>query len=153
MTLLTRVCARCHAEKLIDAFPIKNKSRGTRRAYCLPCCREYGKEHYRRNRPAYLWRTRTRNAIDRPKNRNFIYDYLRSHPCVDCGVNDPVVLEFDHRDPALKTNDVGRLIHAAPRSSLIAEIAKCDVRCGNCHRRRTLLQFGSYRVWMGATGA
>jgi hypothetical protein len=27
------------------------------------------------------------------------------------------------------------------------------VRCGNCHRRKTLLQFGSYRVTMGGAGA
>jgi len=106
MSQLTRVCARCHAEKPIEAFPIKDKVRGTRRSYCLPCCREYGKEHYQRNKAAYLGRTRARHAIDRQGNRNFIYEYLRSHPCVDCGIGDPVVLEFDHRDLAERSREV-----------------------------------------------
>ena len=153
MSALSRLCARCQAEKPIDTFPIKNKARGTRRSYCLPCCREYGKEHYTKNKAAYLGRTRIRNATVRPGHRAFVLEYLSAHPCVDCGISDPVVLEFDHRDPAAKTSHVGRLIHSAPITSLIAEIAKCDVRCGNCHRRKTLLQFGSYRVWMGATNA
>jgi len=148
-----RVCARCHSEKPIEAFPIKDRARGTRRAYCLPCCREYGREHYQRNRAAYLGRTRKRHADLRPAQRAFIKEYLVTHPCVDCGIGDPVVLEFDHRDPAVKLENVGRLIHSGSLAGLRGEIAKCDVRCGNCHRRKTLLQFGSYRVTMGGAGA
>jgi hypothetical protein len=41
---------------------------------------------------------------------------------------------------------VGRLIHSGNALALRAEIEKCDVRCGNCHRIRTAKQFGSYRL-------
>ena len=148
-----RVCARCHSEKPIEAFPIKDKARGTRRAYCLPCCREYGREHYRNNRAYYLGRTRTRHADMRPAQRAYVREYLSTHPCVDCGISDPIVLEFDHRDPALKVDDVGRLIHTGGVAALRSEITKCDVRCGNCHRRKTLIGSGSYRAAMGASRA
>ena len=153
MAASVRICARCHSEKPIEAFPIKDKARGTRRSYCLPCCREYGKEHYRRNRPVYLRRTQARNTLIRPDRRAFIVEYFRTHPCVDCGIADPVVLEFDHREPSAKIAAVGHLMHTASFADLQVEIAKCDVRCGNCHRRKTLLQFGSYRVSMGTAGA
>lgn len=153
MSASVRVCARCHREKPIEAFPIKDNVRGTRRAYCIPCCREYGREHYRLNRPAYLKRTRTRNASVRLAHQALVLDYLRTHSCVDCGIGDPVVLEFDHRDPLTKTANVGWLIRSGSTEDLKAEIAKCDVRCGNCHRRKTLLQFPSYRALMAAARA
>jgi hypothetical protein len=141
-----RTCARCHVAKPVDEFPIKNVSRGTRRSYCRPCCREYGREHYRRNIAWYLGRARAQRSVDRPRNREFIVAYLSTHPCVDCGEADSVVLDFDHRDPRTKLSEVGRLIHSGSDAVLRSEIEKCDVRCGNCHRIRTARQFGSYRL-------
>lgn len=145
-----RTCARCHVAKPLTEFQLKNAAKGWFRSYCRPCLSDYGKAHYQKNVAAYLSRKRTRHRLDRPRNRGLIAEYLASHPCVDCGEADPIVLEFDHRDPASKTDDVGRLVHTATMVAIRAEIAKCDVRCGNCHRRRTLIQLGSYRVWMAA---
>jgi hypothetical protein len=55
-----------------------------------------------------------------------------------------VVLEFDHlRD---KRATVSVLLRDAEWATVMAEIAKCEVRCANCHRRRTHQRFGSYRV-------
>lgn len=141
-----RTCARCHVAKPLAEFPIKNAARSTYGSYCVPCRSEYGKDHYRKNVAAYMRRARARAAIDRPRNRAFALDYLRSHPCVDCGEADPVVLEFDHRDPREKRTEVGRLIHTTTLTAVRAEIEKCDVRCGNCHRIKTATQFGSYRL-------
>ena len=143
---ILRLCARCHVAKPLGEFPIKNAGRGTYGSYCRPCCREYGREHYRNNVAAYLARTKVRAPIDRLRNRQFVGDYLSTHPCVDCGESDPVVLEFDHRDPRTKTNEVGRLIHTTTLNRVRTEIEKCDVRCGNCHRIRTARQFGWYRL-------
>jgi hypothetical protein len=146
MSITTRVCARCHLEKPLVEFPMKNTAKGWRSSYCRPCRRERAREHYRNNVAAYMRRARARAAIDRPRNRAWVAEYLRSHPCVDCGEADPVVLEFDHRDPATKSDNVGRLIHMSTLAAVQAEIAKCDVRCGNCHRIRTANQFGWYRL-------
>lgn len=63
--------------------------------------------------------------------------YLCNHPCVDCGESDPVVLEFDHVRGE-KVANVANLISGAGKfQRLMDEIAKCDVRCANCHRRKT----------------
>ena len=75
-----------------------------------------------------------------------VFDYLREHPCVDCGEADPVVLEFDHRDAATRTLYVAQMIERRYAWAKIqAEIEKCDVRWANCHRRKTSRQFGHRR--------
>ena len=144
--LVVRLCSRCHVPKALVDFPIKNAQKGWYRSYCRSCCREYGREHYRKNLGASASKARARAAIDRPSNRRVVADHLTTHPCLDCGESDPVVLEFDHRDPSAKVDDVGRLVHTGTVVALQAEIVKCDVRCGNCHRIRTARQFGSYRL-------
>ena len=52
--------------------------------------------------------------------------------CVDCGETDRVVLHFDH----VRGEKVCSPSNCAPGPKLDAELAKCDVRCANCHRRR-----------------
>ncbi|HEV2249987.1 MAG TPA: hypothetical protein VGT60_05730 [Candidatus Limnocylindria bacterium] len=141
-----RTCARCQVAKPVVEFALKSAARGTYRSYCRPCCSDYGKEHYRKNIASYLSRSKMRGPIDRLRNRRFVAAYLAAHPCVDCGEADPIVLEFDHRDPTTKRSDVGRLIHTSTVGIVRAEIEKCDVRCGNCHRIRTATQFGWYRL-------
>ena len=146
MTASVRVCARCLSEKPIEAFPIKDKARGTRRSYCRPCRSEYGKEHYQRNKPYYLAKNVAARGEHRRANRDMAYEYLSTHPCVDCGEADPVVLDFDHVDPTTKLWTIGKMLSRQATPAIEREIAKCVIRCANCHRTRTAKQFGSYRL-------
>jgi len=58
--------------------------------------------------------------------------------CTDCGYNaHPAALDFDHRDPASKTDDIGKMYGRATTDRIYAEVNKCDVRCANCHRVKT----------------
>jgi len=142
-----RHCSRCDLWKPVDVFPYKNRRRGTRRSYCRDCCRIYGREHYRLNRSAYLAKARERRVRYRNACQLFAYDYLMAHPCVDCGETNPVVLDFDHVDPATKTREVAWFIRSQDLVGLAAEIAKCEVRCANDHRRRTARDLG-YARWL-----
>ena len=57
--------------------------------------------------------------------------------CVDCGYNTyPEALDFDHIGDD-KLCDVSKCHN---ETQLLAEIAKCEVVCANCHRRRTALR-------------
>ena len=78
---------------------------------------------------------RAREAI------NKYVDQLKSRPCTDCGgYFPPFVMDFDHVRGD-KTADISRLRDArAARAKLEAELAKCEVVCANCHRRRTHLR-------------
>lgn len=73
----------------------------------------------------------------RIENSKWVFDFLCGHPCIDCGEIDPLVLQFDHR-PGTKLCEVSYLVKA-PKAlkKVIAEVAKCDVRCANCHQRKT----------------
>lgn len=89
------------------------------------------------------YRSKWKAAL-KAKTQKYIMGYLASHPCVDCGEDDPIVLEFDHRDRSTKSRNVSELIQwGSSRKKLDAEIAKCDVVCANCHRRRTHKQIHS----------
>src|SRR5438067_7207987 len=101
----------------------------------------YGREHYARNRAKYLEKAHRSRRRVRAKNDERILSYLLAHPCVDCGETDPLVLDFDHREPATKSNEVSRIVYHRPWRVVLEEIEKCDVRCANCHRRKTARQF------------
>jgi hypothetical protein len=67
-----------------------------------------------------------------------ILDQLRSVPCSDCGGTfAQCSMDFDHRDPATKVRPVTRMISNARIERILAEAAKCDIVCANCHRLRT----------------
>lgn len=133
-------CSRCGVTKAASEFSIKNKKTGLRTAWCRECRRAYGREHYRANTAAYMSRARKRKPGDRVRARAIVAEYLRAHPCIDCGETDILLLDFDHRDGSAKRAPVARLVSSGSISLVMAEIAKCDVRCGNCHRKRTAAQ-------------
>ena len=78
----------------------------------------------------------TRARAYRTKLRAHLHE-LKSSPCADCGRRfDPVCMDFDHRPGEAKLFGIGKSLHVK-REDLLAEIAKCDLVCANCHRIRT----------------
>jgi len=112
--------------------------------------------HYIRNRDHILSSARVWNANNKDvrqakaksvidRNRKYILDFLKQHPCSDCKETDPVVLEFDHVR-GKKLCNLSAMAQAAYSIRRIdEEIAKCEVVCANCHRRRTASRAGHYR--------
>lgn len=77
-----------------------------------------------------------RGRIRRKLLRDWYQELKAGLACVQCGENHPACLEFHHRDPSTKLKDVSMLVAiSASRSRILAEIAKCDVLCSNCHRK------------------
>lgn len=67
----------------------------------------------------------------------FILNYLQTHSCVDCGEVNLVCLDFDHVK-GRKVNDISVMVHGGfSKQNIQKEIAKCEVRCSNCHRKKT----------------
>lgn len=134
-------CSSCHLEKPSLDFSFSHQGRGTLNFYCRACQAAYRRAHYIANKPDYVRRAIAQVRRRREENRREILLFLKTHPCVDCGRAEAVVLEFDHRDPDLKFMDVATMMVSRRWARVSAEMAKCVVRCVNCHRRRTALQF------------
>lgn len=90
------------------------------------------REWYKNNRDSVI----EKNKRNVDKKRNFLKNYLSSHPCVDCGESDYRCLDFDH----VNGNKFACVSSMAWRGFKIQtiekEIDKCVTRCANCHRRR-----------------
>ena len=84
--------------------------------------------------------------------QNLVLAFLRRNPCVDCEEADPVILEFDQLGP--KRADISTLVRRGVLESvLVAEMVQCDIVCANCHRRRTALRQGWWRIDRRRDGA
>ncbi len=136
-----KVCCRCGHPKALSEFSFKDLARRILHGYCRECHAAWNRGHYERNRATYIANAKRHNAWYQAENLRNLITYLIDHPCVDCGEGDVLVLDFDHRDPTLKRIEVSTLMRRATAWAAIeVEIAKCDVRCANCHRRRTAIQ-------------
>ena len=140
-----RRCGRCGNALPTESF---NRLGGGLQWWCRRCFagyfRERGDTHRRQSKAAKSARQRALRAQ--------LLAHLRRHPCVDCGETDPVVLEFDHVGE--KTASISVLLsQTATRKAIDAEIARCEVVCTNCHRRRTAYRAGWRRASHGAAGA
>jgi hypothetical protein len=103
--------------------------------------------HYNSNKEYYLSKSKKRNKKLRDEVNDFLRKHLLRHPCIDCGESDIVVLEFDHKGIIPKLKAVSQLKnYQVPIYKIKEEIEKCEIRCANCHRRKTAKQFRWYKL-------
>jgi len=133
----TKICQECLEEKADTEFNYRNKRRGSRQFYCRDCTREQLRLHYQAHPIYYAQKARRRKVRIQREQREWIINYLLIHPCVDCGEGDPRCLDFDHVRGE-KCGDVSRMIGNFAWEAIEKEIEKCEVRCANCHRKRTI---------------
>lgn len=55
--------------------------------------------------------------------------------CLVCGEKDGRCLAFHHRIPTEKSFSIGQAVNRHTLEELLAEAAKCDVLCHNCHAK------------------
>jgi hypothetical protein len=141
---MNRLCNKCGKIKRAERFHFKNKAKGILRDRCKSCWSKYHGQHYLANKATYINKAMELKRKLRRENRTLLLEYLSTHPCIDCGESDPVVLEFDHVHGD-KTDNVAELTRYYSWDKVAKEIMKCVVRCANCHRRKTAKQLFWYR--------
>ena len=131
-------CARCHTQKPVGVFNRSQRNKDGRHSYCRAC----QKAHYRDNAPRHLANVRRTSKARRKQAFDAIMVRF-SEGCKDCGNSDIRVLEFDHVR-GTKVASVGSMVRRGRALAAIrAEIAKCEVRCRNCHAIATITRNGS----------
>ena len=135
-------CTLCKEEKPLTEFNKKHTTKDGLQNICKLCSRERSKRYYRENKEKHLaviYKNRKKYVA---RNRKYAWNWLETHPCVDCGETDIVVLEFDHKDGSDKKGEISLALRDQwSFIRLKKEIDKCEVRCANCHRRRTAKQY------------
>ena len=133
-----KICSKCNKNKLIEDYSFEDKKKDKRSPICKTCMKEYHLEwyHKRKNDPAFIKKKKQYRLISHQRIMQVIINYLEDHPCVDCGEKNIIVLQFDHiRD---KIDAVSNLIRNNRYIKMIMEeVVKCEVRCANCHTKKT----------------
>ena len=84
------------------------------------------------------------HASTHRRNFLFLVEHCENRRASTAASATPVVLDFDH--VGIKRAGVVQL---ADRETSIANLeqrsAECEVRCANCHRRRTIVQQAHFR--------
>lgn len=139
-------CFYCNTDKPETLF---RRTTG-KKHQCKACYSSYI-SNYIKSRPDKVAKNREyvkRSKPSRRKLRKQFLHWIKSVPCLDCGVRfHPEVMEFDHVGP--KTSNVGLLsINAVSEERIWNEMLQCEIVCANCHRIRTVKRrIGEERYW------
>ena len=108
---------------------------------CANCHRVRTRDRSRRRPEEKLPRSLYLSELERVERwlaHQDAIDRLKSVACADCGGSFPTCsMDFDHVDPSAKLNSVSRMMGKGSLELMLAEAAKCDIVCANCHRLRT----------------
>jgi hypothetical protein len=131
-----KFCGSCNTIKPVEQYSWANKQKGVRQSTCKQCHKKHAKHHYLSHKATYIQKSRDYGNNYMIQCTKMVIMHLLHHPCVDCGETDPLVLDFDHLDD--KEHDICHMIQLRRKMDRIKkEMAKCEVRCANCHRRKT----------------
>ncbi len=138
-------CPRCGRVLPPSEFTRASDRPNGRQSMCKECKHEYDRQYYANN-PQYRERVRQMSERRRDELRDYLYEYLSTHPCEMCGESRPACLCFHHRNPKDKDIELSiAVFHQYSQARLEAEIAKCTVLCQNCHAIVTAQEKGYRR--------
>lgn len=129
-----KICSGCQESKPLSEYHKWARSADGHYHKCKPCRKVYDANHYKNNehRRKTIKDTNKRIRVERREK----YRELKSSlSCIDCGNDNPIVLEFDHLSD--KEFTISQMISHSPWEEILREIDKCEPVCANCHRIRT----------------
>ena len=135
--LKTKVCSKCKVELPATREHFSPARRGkyglTQR--CKPCANAQTRDWYEKEGKDW-------HRNDQSKRRAELgewVDTFKQKPCTDCGIQyAPYIMDFDHLPEFEKVWPIPVMVNKRlAKETILAEIAKCELVCSNCHRERT----------------
>lgn len=135
-------CYTCKGKKPKASFHRHAGRPNDKQTMCKVCRKAYNAEYYQRTKSLPSRDSGQKKVLQRV---NGLILAAMSGGCVDCGISDLEVLEFDHLGD--KVASIAKMRQTANTPKLMAELAKCQVVCANCHKKRTYARMGgTYRT-------
>jgi hypothetical protein len=99
--------------------------------------REYMREYRKRMTDEQKLKARQRIAKREDEIQAWFKCYKEEQKCQRCPENHPACLEFHHIDPTTKEANIYDAVWNLGwcKERILAEIAKCEVLCANCHKK------------------
>ncbi len=146
-----KLCPRCGEVKPLEAFAKHSGRRDGRQVYCKTCRAEIDHARYERE----VGRTVPRSFQQSERGRGEWLNSLKEgRPCTDCGrVYPRQVMQWDHKPGFEKLGDISEDFWGRSREEVLAEIAKCDLVCTNCHIIRTFTRAEWGAKWLKENAA
>ena len=144
-----KYCSHCAEVKNRSCFRVHSSRYDGLQSLCRDCEDKNKAQWYRENIETVLPKLKARKKLKINGKKRIVAEYLLSHPCVDCGETDIVVLDFDHVKGVKKANIATLMSNQSSFEKLEEEIEKCVVRCANCHRRKTSKERNDWKQRLG----
>lgn len=132
-----KTCTKCEQTLTLKHFYKQKQNKDGRHRWCSVCVDTYQSEYYQKNITKVRKQNREVRLITKRKRMLFVLQYLKLHPCIDCGEKDFTCLDFDHVRGQKICSISEMIANTYSEGNILKEIEKCEVRCSNCHRRKT----------------
>lgn len=128
---MEKSCSTCGAVKALDQF--HRRGAHGRQSICISCRKELDAARWAKD----PWGS----YVIRKSRKDSIAEWARSlkdAPCVDCGGSFHFrAMHWDHIGNDKEENVSVMVLRGLGRKKILAEIAKCELVCANCHAVRT----------------
>ena len=129
-------CSRCKSIKPLEDFYADKKRKDGRQSYCKECAKDHFKK-WSDKKPETRLRHAEWKRSRRDESRKKYLAYMDGKLCVDCGISDWRVLEFDHVTDDKVAGVLAMVNRGSTWEKILEEISKCEIRCKNCHSLKT----------------
>lgn len=143
---IMKICTVCKEEKDYSHFSKNKKRKDGYQSECKICSNIRSRKRYGENKEVMIKQINEARDKRINEHRELFYQILCDSKCIDCGNDDPLVLEFDHINGDTKKHGLSKMVHDGYSwDNILKEIEKCEVRCANCHRIKTAKEQGWFK--------